>query len=298
MTVSIIIVSYNTKELLLNCLKSIFRHDPKVEKEVIVVDNASTDGSPHAVKTLFPQVTVIENDQNLGFAAASNQGVHHASGAYVLLLNSDTKLKSDAISKLILNAQQQNASIATCQLQNSRGELQVPQGGALPNLTNIALWMLFIDDVPLVNRLVTPYQQNSKKYYLSSHPVGWVSGTALLVDRATYNRLGGLDQNLFMYGEDVEFCYRVHQAGLTIWYFAEPHLIHIQHASSSPVKALTGEYHGLLYLFTKHHPRWQLPLLRYFLATGAFLRLVLFGMIGGNESKKLAYQQAFDLARS
>ena len=147
---SIIIVSFNTRRLTLNCLVSIKKTTNFQDVEVIVVDNASTDGSPQAIKDQFPQVKLIANTNNTGFAKANNQGIKASRGEYVMLLNSDTLVKPEALIQLVeFMDTHPKVGIIAPQLLNPDGTIQ-PNGGFLPRLSNIIAWMLLIDDLPWI----------------------------------------------------------------------------------------------------------------------------------------------------
>lgn len=295
MDLSIIIVSYNTKILLGDCLQSIKVSDDKLQKEIIVVDNASTDDSVEMVVSKFPESKIIKNSQNRGFAAANNQGVKKAKGEYILLLNSDTKVKPTSLERLLQLARENNTHLASCRLLNPDGTLQ-PQGGFLPRLFNVAAWMLFLDDIPGANLFIKPYQQRYSAFFQKDQQMGWVAGTAFLVKQDVYQQLGGLNEKLFMYGEDVEFCLRANKKGIVCQYFHEPEIIHLGQGSGTSKNALLGEYRALKYIFTKHKPTWEMPILRALLKAGAFLRIILFGIILGDENKKDIYRSAYKLA--
>jgi hypothetical protein len=298
MQLSIIIVSYNTKPLTLKCLQSIFirslsaTHCPL---EVILIDNASRDGTVLAVRAEYPQVRIITNSANIGFAKANNQGVREAHGKYVWLLNSDTEMKENTISDLLGLCEEDSAAIATCRLLNPDGTIQ-PQGGFLPNLINLPLWMLNLDNLPAIRNLLKPYQLRYPSFFLKDRRLGWASGTALLVKKSVYEELHGLDEKIFMYAEDLDFCFRAQKIGYRVRYFQEPLVIHRGQGSSSSAEAILGEYRGLLYYYRKHKPAWQLPILKFWLKAGALLRSAVFGMIGSYEKQKI-YTRAFSLVR-
>lgn len=278
MKLSVIIVSYNTKSLLEKCLESIRASTlDKKAYEVIVIDNGSTDGSA--------KLAMIKNKQNLGYAVANNQGIKIARGEYILLLNSDTEVKPTALEALVnfMDFHSQ-AGIASAQLLNPDGSIQ-PSGGYLPRLSNITLWMFFIDG----------YHIQNPAYYQKTRQVGWVQGAALIMRKS----VGLLDENIFMYGEDVELCLRAKKAGWQVWTVATAQVIHHAFQSSGGVSsnALLGEYQGLLYLFKKHKPFWEIPLLKLLLKTGALLRMLLFGTILRDREKYAVYQKAFKFAR-
>ena len=296
MLCSIIIVNYNTSDLLLKCLRSIEENDTSLNKEIIVVDNNSSDDSIKLLNKKYPKVKVIVNSSNLGYAKANNIGAKVAKGDYLLLLNSDTIINKGAISKLVSRASQDNSAISSCMLLNSDNSIQ-PQGGSLPSLCNLFAWMLFIDDLPILSRLINRYQQRDANFFNKDQQPGWLSGTALLIKRDLFEKLDGLDENIFMYAEDVEFCVRANLANHQANYYYQPSIVHLGQGSGASSNAIIGEFKGLIYIFNKHKPAWQLPILRLLLSTGAFLRWLIFGIIALDKQKRKAYAKALKVAR-
>lgn len=294
MDLSIIIISYNTKELLIECLQSIYHYPPQISFEIIIVDNASTDGSPEAVSLHFPQINLIQNAKNVGFAIANNQAAQIANGKFLLFLNSDTIAHKASISQLVELATQHHADIASLQLKNPDGTLQ-PQGGALPGLANIFAWMTFLDDIFLTRWLFDPYHQENPKYFASDQRPGWLAGTALLVNSQVYQQISGFDPQMFMYGEDVDLCWRARQSGFSVHYFHTPSITHIGHGSGSSAKARISELSALQYLFQKHQSSWKMPILQLILKLGIYLRIMIFGIIKRDEQTKAIYQQALSV---
>ena len=296
MKLSIIILSFNTKKLILDCLKSVFADSQDLNLEVIVIDNASTDGSPQAVKSHFPQVKLIQNKTNLGFAQGNNQGINQSGVDYVLLLNSDTIIKPQALKRLVefMDSHPQ-VGIAAPQLLNPDGSIQ-PNGGYLPRLSNIMAWMLLIDDLPWVRPWFPSYQLRSSHQFQTTRPLGWVQGAAMVLRRQMLDQIGLLDEQIFMYAEDVDICYRAKQAHWQVMLAPQAQIIHLGFRSSSPQKAILGEYQGLKHLFKKYKPAWELPILNLLLKTGALLRLLIFGTIFKDKSKYDLYRQAISLA--
>lgn len=294
MNLSIIIVNYNTEKLTLKCLQSLYRSNDELKWETIVVDNGSKDDSLQNLKTKFPDIKIIESPTNLGFGTANNLGATGATGDYLLFLNSDCEVYPDTLQTwfdLVIGHQ---SAISSCKLVNPDGSIQ-PQGGALPNLNNVFDWMFFFDDLPLINSLILPYQQRHRPYFFKDHQPGWLSGTALLVKRSVFDTLDGFDETIFMYGEDVEFCYRAKKEGFHLDYYCKPQIRHLGQGSGSSANALLGEFQGLIYLWKKHKPGWQLPLLKLNLIFGALFRIVIFGMIRGDGEKRATYIKALTL---
>jgi GT2 family glycosyltransferase len=289
---SILVVNYNTQEVTLHCLQSIFASNTKYTYEVILVDNHSTDGSVAAFKNTKYPLVLIENSHNSGFANANNLGAKSARGKYLWLLNSDTLIKPDTIEKFLNLAYKHGSYLASCRLLNPDGSIQ-PQGGALPTLLNLTTWMLNLDNLPLIRRLIPSYQL-SRPYPQQPH-LGWIGGTAMLVRRDLYHGLSGLDENIFMYGEDVEFCLRAAKGGITPDYFPQPQIVHLGQASGSNQRAVLGEYTGLKYIYRKHKSPVARTYLRGILKIGALLRVISFTLTG-DIKRRNSYVKAFKMA--
>ena len=287
MDLSIIIINYKTKKITAACLETIKKSQDNLTKEVIVIDNGSEDGSVAYLKQKFPQYQVYSSGGNLGFSRGNNFGVDKANGKYIWLLNSDTLLKSNTIGTLMELAVKNNSDIASCQLLNSDSTIQL-QGGYLPDLWRLALWMLFIDDLPLIKSLIKPYHQNLKSFFQTDQHPGWLAGTALLIKRDLYQKLNGLDNHIFMYGEDVDFCLKAQKRGIKLDYFHQPQLTHLGQASGSSRRAILGEYLGLTYIYKKYFNRYQQLALKILLKLGAILRVIIL--------RNKIYAEAFRLA--
>jgi hypothetical protein len=292
---SIIIPSYNTKELLEQCLASVYRQTKRVSFEVIVVDNGSRDGSPALVKQAFPQAKLVKVKENLGFGKANNLGAAKAEGDWLLFLNSDTQIIFGAIDKLADRIRNSgNMMVWGPKLLNRDGSLQ-PSAGYFPTLGRIAAQMLFLDDLPILGKLMKPYQQTAPGFYKREQAVDWVTGAALLVHRLLYKKVKGFDEHYFMYAEEVDLCFRLKKAGALVYFTPQGQLTHLKGASSQDgfTAAIVGEYRGLVSFFARHRPGWQLPLVKFLLRWGALLRLVVFGII--NREKTDAYKQALNI---
>lgn len=291
--VSIIIINYKTLPITMACLDSIKASTDFLRKEIIVIDNASHDESVSKLKKSFPDIAMIENATNVGYGAANNQGAKQARGQYLLFLNSDTLVQKNTLELFFDEIQRSNSSIATCQLRNADGSIQ-PQGGALPNLFRLLLWATGIDDVPLVNSIITSYQHRNVHYFNKNQKVGWIGGTALAIKRDVFESIGGFDTNIFMYGEDVELCIRLHQEGYVIDYFAKPSIIHLGQASSSSHASLVGEFVGLKYLIQKHFTGFNTSVAMGVLRLAALLRSIIFAIVG-NKKLKNTYAEIFSM---
>lgn len=294
MDVSIIIVSFNTKELLVKCLESIRKHTKGVKYEVIVVDNGSTDESTTGIKSITGttgiRIKIIENKKNLGFAKANNQGAKIAKGRYILFLNSDTELKEDSINKMVgWMDEHPQAGIATCKLANSDKSTQAT-GGSFPSLWRVFLWVSFLDDLPFVADVFGSYHPHRGGYFDEEHRQDWVTGAFMLIRRKALDAVGYWDEDFFMYGEDLEYCLRAREAGWQVWYTPLTHIIHL--GSKRTERSILGEFAGLAKIYRKHFAFWQYPFLLLLLKIGAFLRIILFGILRGEREALRIYAKA------
>lgn len=291
---SIIVVSHNTRDYTLAALKAIHNTIKTHTYEVIVVENASQDQSYEAIQKTFPNDTLVRSEKLIGFSAANTLGVQHARGELLFFLNPDTEVQDGAVDLLIEHLRSLPACGAiTSQLLNPNGTIQ-PQGGSLPTLLNVAAWMLFVDDLPFVSTLFVPYQQRDPEFFkrFQEH-LGWIGGTALLISKTLYEKIGGWDSAITLYGEDVELCKRVHSAGKHVCLYPGSKIIHHQNKSTgSSHRAKIGEMEGLIYYWKKHYPPFQVPVLKAILWIGSWLRIVLFGILMRDESAKRTYFEA------
>jgi len=231
---SIVIVSYNTRALLQACLASLVqiaspgsRHplvaeSGDVSSEIIVVDNGSSDGSPDMVCTEFPTVKLIASE-NIGFAAGSNKGIAQARGRYILLLNPDTIVLDDALGTLVRFMDgHPRAGAAGGHLLNPDGSFQ-HSAFRFPNL-----WMSFFDFFPLNHRVLNS-RLNGRypmSWYEHSFQIDHPLGACLLMRREAIEQVGMLDEGFFMYSEEIDWCWRVRQAGWEVWHVADAPVIH------------------------------------------------------------------------
>lgn len=237
---SIIIVSFNTKEITANCIKSIYNAKWRSEYEVILVDNNSQDGSVENIRQNFPDVKVIANSDNKLFSIANNQGAAIARGEYLLLLNSDTIVDSDNLQKMIDFYETCDSRVVCIgpKILNPDGSLQscgFPQWGG--SIMNHVLNLFRVNRFLPVHWLFPTLEYNPNK----THQVGWVSGSCMMIRRELYNKLGGLNENLVFYGEEPEFGYRTKKLGYKTIYFPEATIIHLGGASTDKEQVLSFE---------------------------------------------------------
>ena len=292
MDLSVIIINWNTKKLLDQCLSSVFKHTKDLKFEVIVVDNNSQDSSQALVEKKFPKTKLILNKDNLGFTKANNQGIKVAKGKYILLLNSDTYLIENSFKKIIKRAQKlKNLGALGPQLLNDDKSIQ-QSVGFFPNLPQVFFWMTFIDDFAGGQHL-KPYHVDHNAFYKKDREVDWVTAAAILVPRTVIKKVGKLDENIFMYGEETEWCYRIKKAGFKVYFSPTAKIIHIGRGSSKkiPTSAFIGEYQGVIYFYKKYKGKISLQIVRLLLKIGALARVVIFRLKGKKDLAQ-AYVEA------
>jgi GT2 family glycosyltransferase len=228
---SIVIVNWNTRERLRDCLASIAKHLSAVSHDVLVVDNDSSDGSADMVAEQFPDVRLIRNEENVGFGRANNQAMLEARGEWFLLLNSDMLLTDDSVATLFEKVRKEpGIGVAHCRLVFPDGRTQFT-AYRFPSLGLTAFEALGLYKLVPRKRagmmLLVGYWD-----YEEERPVDWVAGAFMLVPREVFEQTGGFDESLFMYGEDMEWCYRIRDRGWQIRYYPDASVVHFDHTSA------------------------------------------------------------------
>jgi len=251
---SIVIVSYNARVDLDRCLESLRQHPPAVPHDVVVVDNASTDGSADMAER-FAGVRVIRHDWNAGFAVANNIGIRATDGELLLLLNSDTIAPPGAIDRLVTRLQRSpDVAVAGPRLVNGSGQAELSFGRMI---SPRAEWRQ--------GRLVKALAANDRETVARveamtrrEQTVDWVSGACLLVRRSDAEAVGLLDERFFMYTEDVDFCASIRARGRQVLFAPEAEVIHLRGRSAATASAATREAYERSHLafYRKHHPLW------------------------------------------
>lgn len=254
MDLSIIIVNYNVKEFLLNLLDSLHKAVSKFENEIIVVDNASDDGSVELVKSRFPQVKLIANKTNVGFGAANNQALEIASGKYLVLINPDTIVKEDTFTKLIdFMGSTPDAGMVGCKVLNPDGTLQLACRRSFPGP-----WTSFTKITGLSK--IFPNSKLFAKYNLTylnedeTYEVDAISGSFMMMTREVYQKTKGFDPQFFMYGEDLDLCYRTQKEGYKVYYVHTTEIIHYKGESTKRSSIdETKVFYDAMHLFVRKH---------------------------------------------
>jgi GT2 family glycosyltransferase len=251
--VSVIIVNYNTKDLTINCLKSVYASKTKYSFEIILVDNASSDRSVQSIKNIFPEVRIIENKENIGFARANNQATHISNGRYLYVLNSDTEIDVDVIERAVSYGESNRmVGIIGTKVVSLNGNLQ-ENFYKFPTL--FSEWIFFTFGIIKSSNLFLFNLNKYKKTFPlnSAFEVDVISGTSMFVKREVYEKCGLFNEDFFMYYEDGEFCHRVKEAGFKSVYFPIVQVKHFHKGSSinseENLKVLISCFNGALIYF-------------------------------------------------
>ncbi|MBM3155218.1 MAG: glycosyltransferase family 2 protein [Chloroflexi bacterium] len=252
MDLSVIIVSYNVANFLRGCLASIYRSAPQISFEVLVVDNASTDGSAQMVREEFPQAIFLANESNYGFARANNQALRMSKGRYCLLLNPDTLLNLSSLDEMVeFMDHRPDAGASGCQLISPDGAIQA-SCRMFPTMLAVLLRGTPLHKVynkPVARYLMADWDHSDAR------EVDWVLGACLLLRREALEDVGLLDEGFFLYYEDIDLCYRLKVRGWKVYYNPQIQVVHYyQRASAQGIpNRLTLEHiKSISYLFRKH----------------------------------------------
>ncbi|MBK5225625.1 MAG: glycosyltransferase family 2 protein [Thermoleophilia bacterium] len=291
--VSVIIVNWNLRDFLRRCLESIHSQGGNLTVETIVVDNASSDGSTGMMEQEFPDVLRIINEENAGFARACNQGLREAGSRYLFLLNNDAELLEGVLASLV-GFMDAHPDIGVCgpRVVNGDGTLQVHSKGFYPSIPRIA-GQLFLPGYSRHpgGRSLGLYEFNDD---MKIREFDWLSGCALLARREAVEDVGLLDAEVFMYCEDMDWCYRMKQAGWKVMYLPLAQVLHYGGQSMLRQRgAIVGSHAaGLVAYYSRYHGRAAALLFRMVLAAGYAVQAVgwviggLFGRRSGLDKLK------------
>jgi hypothetical protein len=260
---SIVIVSYNARADLEACLDSLMAAAPAIPHEIVVVDNASTDGSAQAAASRAPRVRLIRQDRNAGFSAGNNAGIKATAGALILLLNSDTIVPAGAIDRLVERLRASHAAAAAGpRLVDGSGRAELSFGPMISPVAELKQKAI----VGLHDRGFGPVSRWVERATSREQFVDWVSGAALLVHRRDAEAAGLLDERFFLYTEDVDFCAALRARGRRILFTPAAQITHLRGRSRATApRAMNAAYRrSQMAFYEKHHPRW-VPALRLYL---------------------------------
>lgn len=278
-TVSICMVSLNAWQVLRTCLNSLGHSAPGMRYEIVVVDNASSDGTPERLCAEFPCVRLIRNDRNIGFTRANNQAIAATGGEYILWLNTDTILQPNTISGLVEFLEMHpQAGIVGPKVLNPDGTFQFQCRRSLPTPLASMFYMLRLDRVLPRSRLAGQYLMAHLPLD-QANQVDSVSGCCLLARRKVLEDIGPLDEDFFGFGEDIDWCVRAKNAGWEVWYYPGSQMVHLKGQGgvhSRPYHKTWG-IHQAMWVFYKKHLR-----VRYRWPVTAAVWLGMAGSLAGS----------------
>ncbi len=272
---AVVVVNHDAGAFLDACLASVGAAAGDLTLEVVLVDNASTDGSTERAERAHPALHVIRNAGNPGFGAAANQGVRAASAPFVLLLNPDAEITGGSLAAFVKVAEERpRAGALGALVRNSDGTLQ-PSARKVPTMLE-SLGHAFIGPIKADNRFSRAYTMADWDRS-SEREVDWISGSAMLLRREAFDAMGGFDEGYFMYVEDVDLCTRLRDAGWTVLFSPELEVVHETGVSSrARSRKLAFEHSRSLYrYFSKHRARGWRVLLKPLVRMGVWLRAVI-----------------------
>ncbi|HOO89539.1 MAG TPA: glycosyltransferase family 2 protein [Syntrophales bacterium] len=285
--VSICMVSFNSEKVLADCLESIYASSPSVTREIILVDNDSADGTVNMVRSLFPDVKLIVNNTNIGFSKATNQALQVSRGRYLLWLNCDTIIAHDLLDVMIdFFESHPSAGIVGPKVFNGDGTFQPQCRRGLPTPYAALGYFLGIDRIWPDNKRLSQYLLR----YLpedEAHQVDAVSGCCLMARREVYATIGFIDEDIFGFGEDIEWCVRARKAGWEVWYCPASSVIHLKGEGgvhAAPFRKEFAMHKAMRVFFRKHLSDHYPSYISSIVVTGIIVHLmVALGKTAGRQ---------------
>lgn len=283
MDLSIIIVNFNTKSLLQKCLRSVFASQTGYKFEVLVSDNGSQDGSIGMIRQEFPQVKLLENKANLGFSKGNNVALKQALGRYCLLLNSDTEVRPDTFDLSVKYMDQHpDVGVMGCKVLLPDGSLDQACRRKFPNPWNSFLRLFGLKKFSDYN-ISTPIDRETE--------VDSVMGAFLMIRKDTTDKVGLLDEEFFMYGEDLDWCWRVKAAGYKVMYYPKAEIVHYKYGSaqSVPFRTIRMAHEAMKIFYRKHYAKKYNPFFNGLVYLGISLRMYLVLVVNLFRNKKTVH---------
>lgn len=277
MELSIVIINWNVKEALKNCLTSIYNNSKNVQLEILVVDNASSDGSGDMVKKFFPKTNLIENTENLGFPKACNLGIKASKGDFILLLNSDTIVLPMTLDKAVTFMKvHPDIGALGCKLLNKDGTIQYEGGRNFPSLYSMFiesfyLHMLFPKSKFFAKRLMGYWNHEDDR------EVPCLSGSFMMLRKKAVDEVGLLDEQFQGWFEDMDYCFRLHKNSWKIFYLGSTAIIHIGGLSANKSDKKLWRFWGPInwFFFYKYHGRGAAEIFRLIAIMRASFRIIV-----------------------
>lgn len=284
MDVSIILVSYNTKDLTLECIKSVYDKTQGIDFDIYVVDNNSGDGSCDAIRQAYPNVKTIQNSENKGFGAANNIAIKQSSAKYIFCLNTDTILVNNAI-KILFDYMEENENVGVCGGQLYDRNMEITSSvGNFPTAARIFFQyfgLRFIFSKYWKEKLAPAKKLDAT----SVIPVDYICGADIFFRKSVLDKIGLFDENIFMYGEESDLCYRAKQAGYEVKFIPESKIIHLCGESSKNLNKQKMIQESLLYWYKKNLGFMSFLTLKFAIITTCIVKYIF---LSKPEYKELA----------
>ncbi len=264
---SIIIVNYNARNYLKDCISSIKKNVNSDIFEIILVDNDSSDGSVEYIQEQFPEIDIISHKKNLGYAVGNNRGIKKSKGRYILFLNPDTIVFDEAIHFLLKELENnRNAGAVGPALFKGKNKYQISFGKKVNFIFEVFQKCFF-----------NLYYKLKLKHFSLKKEVGWLSGACLMVRKSILDDIGYFDEQFFLYFEDIDLCYRIREEGWKIYYFPRAKVFHEGGASTSLLNfSFRYEYRkSQIYFYKKHNSKLSFILLQCYLFLFSLLQKLL-----------------------
>ncbi len=295
---SVVVLSFNTKEITDKCLSNLKESIKycnnllKNDVEVIVIDNASTDGSHEMIQKKHSWVKFLPMKENTGFSRGNNIGMKKSKNPFILLLNSDAYVNKETLYlSLRYFEEKPECDVLGCKLILPNGKQQISVG-YLPNPINTIFWISGLSKLPLVDLLVKPIHPNSVSAVNKEKKVEWAMGAFLILKREVFEKTKGFNEEIFMYGEEVEWCKRIKDMGFVMYFVPKISATHLDKASSkfNLEKPLINEFRGIKVYFRKHYRSWY-SLISLIIKVFLLVRILIFGLLLDRQRVR-AYTQA------
>ncbi|ADE16357.1 glycosyl transferase family 2 [Nitrosococcus halophilus Nc 4] len=288
-SISIIIVNYNTRNLLQECLKSVIRNTKDLDCEIIVIDNQSADGSIDMIRSKFPNIYLIANTANQGFAKANNQALAVAKGEYIFFLNPDTIVLNGALAQLFAFCQSDSriAVVGPRLYKNYAREHH-------PSIRTFSQPILVILSCLPFSRWILYFYH----YYIIQREqiqdVDWLAGAAFMMPRRILDKIGYFDERYFVYSEEEDLCLRAHKAGYRVVYYPPAEVVHLKGKSSEqePIQASRYFWESKLSFFYKYYPSWKVKSFRW-----ALIKLIQFKKLYLSYPQRQKHDQVIQIMR-
>ena len=300
---TIIILSYNTKDITDTCLrkaKAAAAYSKKIlgnEITIVVVDNNSQDGSCEMIKKKYSDVHSMFLAENVGCSRGNNLAMVEVSTPFILLLNSDAYLNKDTLEKSLEYMANNQSCDVLCVRQIYRDGRFQPFGGSLPTPWRTIFWTLGIESLPVIKHFIHPIYQYTPSFFDKEQHMEWCSTAFFMLRKKVYEKTGGFDESLFLFVEDMEWCKRIKDNHFAICYTPSISIVHLGGSTSkklSQIVLLERHTEGMLYFHKVHYPR-SLRCISRFLFAGMMLRAAFYAVIGKNEKAK-AYKKIMEKA--